>query len=45
MDALDAMPMDLDKKKGIVYASSLGPYYGPIKIINNIFSSYLVFYL
>lgn len=39
------MPVDLDKKKGIVYASSPGSSYGPMKIINNIFSSDLVFNL
>jgi ubiquitin carboxyl-terminal hydrolase 15 len=44
-DAQDAMPVDLDKKKGIVYASSPGSSYGPMKIINNIFSSDLVFNL
>ncbi|WJX73807.1 Ubiquitin carboxyl-terminal hydrolase 8 [Trifolium repens] len=44
-DAQDAMPVDLDKKKGIVYASSPGSSYGPMKIINNIFNSDLVFNL
>ncbi|MCI34659.1 ubiquitin carboxyl-terminal hydrolase 8-like, partial [Trifolium medium] len=38
-------PVDLDKKKGIVYASSPGSSYGPMKIINNIFNSDLVFNL
>ncbi|XP_058779622.1 ubiquitin carboxyl-terminal hydrolase 8 [Vicia villosa] len=44
-DSQDAMPVDLDKKKGIVYASSPGSSYGPMKIINNIFNSDLVFNL
>ncbi|CAI8592805.1 unnamed protein product [Vicia faba] len=44
-DSQDAMRVDLDKKKGIVYASTPGSSYGPMKIINNIFSSDLVFNL
>ncbi|KAK7272268.1 hypothetical protein RJT34_28758 [Clitoria ternatea] len=46
-DAQDSMPADLNKKKGIVYASFPGSssYAGPMKIINNIFNSDLVFNL
>lgn len=39
------MPVDLDKKKGIVYSYSPGTSYAPMKIINNIFNSDLVFNL
>ncbi|RDX81236.1 Ubiquitin carboxyl-terminal hydrolase 8, partial [Mucuna pruriens] len=45
--AQDSMPVDFDKKKGIAYASFPGSssYAGPMKIINNIFNSDLVFNL
>ncbi|KAH1104269.1 hypothetical protein AAZX31_13G293100 [Glycine max] len=45
-DAQDSMPADSDKKKGIAFASFPGSSYaGPMKIINNIFNSDLVFSL
>ncbi|TKY48709.1 Ubiquitin carboxyl-terminal hydrolase 8 [Spatholobus suberectus] len=45
-DAQDSMPADFDKKKGIVFASfPSSSYAGPMKIINNIFNSDLVFSL
>ncbi|ESW21997.1 hypothetical protein PHAVU_005G117700 [Phaseolus vulgaris] len=45
-DAQDSMPADSDKKKGIAYASFPGSSYaGPMKIINTIFNSDLVFSL
>lgn len=43
-EARDAMPVDLDKK-GIAYASFSSSSYGPMKLINNIFNSDLVFNL
>ncbi|XP_020238410.1 ubiquitin carboxyl-terminal hydrolase 8 isoform X2 [Cajanus cajan] len=45
-DAQDSMPVDSDMKKGIAYASfPSSSYAGPMKIINNIFNSDLVFNL
>lgn len=45
-DAQDSMPADSDKKKGIAYSSFPGSSYaGPMKIINTIFNSDLVFSL
>ncbi|KAF1885501.1 hypothetical protein Lal_00029390 [Lupinus albus] len=43
-DAQDSVPADLDEKKGIIYNASPGST-GPMKIINNIFSSDIVFNL
>ncbi|XP_019453814.1 PREDICTED: ubiquitin carboxyl-terminal hydrolase 8-like isoform X1 [Lupinus angustifolius] len=43
-DAQDSVPADLNEKKGILYNASPGST-GPMKIINNIFSSDIVFNL